>query len=162
MSPPTSTSPADSPVSPDSLPPTDPPARRRRGPAALRHRGFRQLTGAWVFTNIADSALFLMLAAWVKDLTGSDSAAAFVFAALGLPAFIAPFLGQLADRGLVSPWLAMWAPNIILTILGLIGLVRLSRESGSTRGGDFQEVLDSIRHLLRGLRRGRRSPERPV
>jgi hypothetical protein len=53
----------------------------------------------------------------------------------------------------------MWAPNIVLTILGLIGLVRLSRESGSTRGGDFQEVLDSIRHLLRRLRRRRRSTE---
>jgi lipopolysaccharide export system permease protein len=66
---------------------------------------------------------------------------------------------SLADRGLISPWLAMWAPNIVLTILGLIGLVRLSRESGSTRGGDFQEVIDSARHLLRRLRRRRRSHE---
>ena len=47
---------------------------------------------------------------------------------------------SLADRGFVSPWLAMWAPNIILTIVGVIGLIRVSRESGSTRGGDFQEV----------------------
>jgi lipopolysaccharide export system permease protein len=66
---------------------------------------------------------------------------------------------SLADRGLISPWLAMWAPNIVLTVLGLIGLVRLSRESGSTRGGDFQEVIDSVRHLLRRLRRRRRSHE---
>ena len=50
---------------------------------------------------------------------------------------------SLADRGLLSPWLAMWAPNIVLTVLGLIGLLRVSRESGSTRGGDFQEVLDA-------------------
>ena len=60
---------------------------------------------------------------------------------------------SLADRGLVSPWEAMWAPNIILTVLGLIGLLRVSRESGSTRGGDFQEVVDAIRHLFRRLRR---------
>ena len=82
----------------------------------------------------------------------------------GLLVFSVHYVGltageSLADRGLVSPWLAMWAPNIVLTILGLIGLVRLSRESGSTRGGDFQEVLDSIRHLLRRLRRWRRSTE---
>jgi lipopolysaccharide export system permease protein len=81
----------------------------------------------------------------------------------GLLVFSVHYVGltageSLADRGLVSPWLAMWAPNIVLTILGLIGLVRLSRESGSTRGGDFQEVLDSLRHLLRRLRR-RRRPE---
>ncbi len=82
----------------------------------------------------------------------------------GLLVFSVHYVGltageSLADRGLVSPWLAMWAPNIVLTILGLIGLVRLSRESGSTRGGDFQEVLDSIRHLLRRLRRRRRASE---
>ena len=61
---------------------------------------------------------------------------------------------SLADRGLVSPWLAMWAPNIILTILGVIGLVRVNRESGSTRGGDFQEVIDSIRDIFRRRRAG--------
>jgi hypothetical protein len=47
----------------------------------------------------------------------------------------------------------MWAPNIILTVVGLIGLLRLRVESGSTRGGDFQEVLDAVRHLYRRVRR---------
>jgi lipopolysaccharide export system permease protein len=59
---------------------------------------------------------------------------------------------SLADRGHVAPWAAMWSPNIVLTVLGVIGLIRVSRESGSTRGGDFQEVLDGIRHLARRLR----------
>ncbi|HET8926783.1 MAG TPA: MFS transporter [Microbacterium sp.] len=63
-----------------------------------RAPGFRRLAGAWVFTNLADSALFLMAAVWVKELTGSDVAGAFVFVALGLPAVLAPFLGMLADR----------------------------------------------------------------
>lgn len=72
--------------------------RRRRSPAALQSPGFRRLTTAWVFTNLADSALYLMLAVWLKDLTGSDAAAALTFAMLGLPALLAPFLGQLADR----------------------------------------------------------------
>ena len=59
---------------------------------------------------------------------------------------------SLADRGYIRPWLAMWLPNIVLTVLGVLGLVRVSRESGSTRGGDFQEVVDGVRHLFRRLR----------
>jgi lipopolysaccharide export system permease protein len=82
----------------------------------------------------------------------------------GLLVFAVHYVGltageSLADRGLIAPWVSMWTPNIVLTILGVIGLVRVSRESGSTRGGDFQEVLDSIRHLFRRLRRRRVSPE---
>jgi lipopolysaccharide export system permease protein len=59
---------------------------------------------------------------------------------------------SLADRAFVTPWAAMWTPNIVLTIVGVLGLLRVNRESGSTRGGDFQEVLDAIRHLWRRLR----------
>jgi lipopolysaccharide export system permease protein len=75
----------------------------------------------------------------------------------GLLVFSVHYVGltageSLADRGFVSPWQAMWTPNIVLTLIGLLGLVRVSRESGSTRGGDFQEVVDSIRHLFRRLR----------
>jgi lipopolysaccharide export system permease protein len=62
---------------------------------------------------------------------------------------------SLADRGHVSPWAAMWTPNIILTVLGVLGLIKVSRESGSTRGGDFQEVLDGLRHLWRRIRQRR-------
>ncbi|HEX6946390.1 MAG TPA: MFS transporter [Acidimicrobiia bacterium] len=63
-----------------------------------RRPGFRQLTRGWFLINVADAALFLMLAAWTKDLTGSDPAAAGVLVAVGLPSFLAPFLGQVADR----------------------------------------------------------------
>jgi hypothetical protein len=56
----------------------------------------------------------------------------------------------------------MWAPNILLTVVGIIGMYRVSRESGSTRGGDFQEILDGIRHLFRRIRRrGASSAEAP-
>lgn len=76
----------------------------------------------------------------------------------GLLVFSVHYVGltmgeSLADRGYIEPWLAMWLPNIVLTILGLIGLFRVSRESGSTRGGDFQELLDGVRHIWRRLRR---------
>lgn len=69
-----------------------------RRPTAWTAPGFRRLATAWVFTNLGDSALFLMAAVWVKELTGSDVAGAFVFVSLGLPALLAPFLGMLADR----------------------------------------------------------------
>jgi LPS export ABC transporter permease LptG len=58
---------------------------------------------------------------------------------------------SLADRGHLSPWVAMWTPNILLTVIGLLGLLKVSRESGTTRGGDFQELLDGLKHLLRRL-----------
>ena len=75
----------------------------------------------------------------------------------GLAVFSIHYVGltageSLADRGHLAPWLAMWTPNIALTIVGILGLVRVSRESGTTRGGDFQEMVDGVRHLLRRLR----------
>jgi lipopolysaccharide export system permease protein len=75
----------------------------------------------------------------------------------GLLVFSVHYVGltageSLADRGFVQPWAAMWTPNIVLTIVGVFGLYRVSRESGSTRGGDFQEVTDAIRHLWRRIR----------
>lgn len=69
-----------------------------RLPDALRVKPFRRLTVAWIFANLADSALYLMLAVWTKDLTGNDAAAATVFIMLGIPALLAPIFGQIADR----------------------------------------------------------------
>ncbi len=77
------------------------PAPRARGirmPVAWSAPGFPRLAAAWVATNLGDSALFLMIAVWVKELTGSDVAAGFVFVAVGLPAILAPFIGMMADR----------------------------------------------------------------
>lgn len=97
-------------------------SRTRRGPVALQSPGFRRLTTAWVFTNIADSALYLMLAVWIKDLTGSDAAAALTFAMLGLPALLAPFLGQIADR-VSRRWMLVVANVIVTTVVLTLLLV---------------------------------------
>jgi lipopolysaccharide export system permease protein len=59
----------------------------------------------------------------------------------------------LADRGFVSPALAMWFPNILVVTVGLLGLIRVSREFGSTRGGDLADLVDSLRGLVRPRRR---------
>src|SRR5699024_3660784 len=66
--------------------------------ALLQHRLFRRLLGGWTIGNLADSALYLTLAIWAKDLTGSSSAAGLVFFALGLPTLAVPLLGLLVDR----------------------------------------------------------------
>jgi lipopolysaccharide export system permease protein len=63
----------------------------------------------------------------------------------------------LSDRGLVSPALSMWGPNLIFTALGLIGLGLVNRESGSTRGGDLHELAEGIRRRLGRLWPGRRA-----
>ena len=100
---------------------TEPPPASRVT-AAWQHRGFRQLCGAWVFTNLADSALFLMVAVWVRDLTGSDSAAALVFAMFGIPALLAPFLGQIADR-LSRKWLLVGSYGLVAVVVASLLLV---------------------------------------
>jgi lipopolysaccharide export system permease protein len=72
----------------------------------------------------------------------------------GLAVFAIYYIGLIAGEGLgnndiVDPWIAMWAPNIIFGTLGLFGLYRVSRESGSTRGGDLSELWDAIASRFR-------------
>ena len=72
----------------------------------------------------------------------------------GLAAFSVYYVGltageALADRGLLSPGLSMWLPNLILTAAGAVGLVLVNRQPGLNRGGDFHELLDAIRYRFR-------------
>lgn len=77
----------------------DPVSRPSPDPARmLRTPTFRRLTAGWALTNFADSALTLIMAIWVADLTGDAAAGGLTFAMLGLPALASPFLGVLADR----------------------------------------------------------------
>ncbi|GIG39260.1 MFS transporter [Cellulomonas phragmiteti] len=66
--------------------------------AALRSRDMRLLTGVWTAANLADSLLTLILAVWVKDLTGSDALAGLTLASLGVPALFTPVIGHVVDR----------------------------------------------------------------
>ena len=65
---------------------------------------------------------------------------------------------ELANHNLLTPFLAMWAANMLLTIVGLFLLARMGRETSTTRGGDFREMLDIVRHAFRRERRPRRAP----
>ncbi len=67
----------------------------------------------------------------------------------GLAVFSVYYIGLIAgealgDRAIVNPVTAMWASNGIFVVVGLLGLLRVSRESGSTRGGDFSEIVDAL------------------
>ncbi len=59
----------------------------------------------------------------------------------------------LADQGIIPPALVMWLPNVIFTLLGLFGLLRVNRELGSTRGGDAAELVDLVRRQVTRWRR---------
>lgn len=65
---------------------------------ALGDARFRRLLLGNSVSSFGDSALYLSLGIWAKDLTGSNAAAGVVFLAQGLPCLGAPLAGQLADR----------------------------------------------------------------
>lgn len=144
----------------------------QRRPAAWVHPGFRRLALAWVFTNLADSALYLMIAVWVKELSGSDTAAALVFVMLGLPGLVAPFLGQVADRvsrrGLLvaanavlaavvgtlflvdsADWL--WLLYAVVVVYGAMGYLNAAAQSGLIRDLLPDEHLASGNGLLTSI-----------
>ncbi|HEX9892651.1 MAG TPA: LptF/LptG family permease [Gemmatimonadales bacterium] len=60
---------------------------------------------------------------------------------------------QLADRGFLTPAAAMWAPNVLIGALGLLGLRAASRTTGTTRGGDLADLIDLMFGWLRRRRR---------
>jgi MFS family permease len=65
---------------------------------ALRDPRFRRLLIGNSISSFGDSALYLSLGIWAKDLTGSNAAAGAIFLAQGLPYLAAPLAGQLVDR----------------------------------------------------------------
>jgi lipopolysaccharide export system permease protein len=52
---------------------------------------------------------------------------------------------ELSNRGMLPPWIAMWAANVLFTAVGLPLALRMGSESGTARGGGFAEVLERIR-----------------
>jgi lipopolysaccharide export system permease protein len=47
---------------------------------------------------------------------------------------------DLGDRLIVSPFFAMWIPNLLLSAVGLVGLWVVRREGSTTHGGDWSDV----------------------
>ncbi|WP_051425919.1 MFS transporter [Jiangella gansuensis] len=145
--------------------------------SALRRPAFRRLTVAWTFSNAGDSALFLTAAMWAKDLTGSNAAAGMVFLALGLPVFLAPLAGQLADRmsrrrlvvivnlvaalGVLSLLAVesadeMWLLYVVIFGYGCVGYVTSAAQSGLLRDLLDDGELAGANGLLSSIDQGLR------
>jgi lipopolysaccharide export system permease protein len=60
---------------------------------------------------------------------------------------------SLANKGIIPPFWAMWGTNVILTIVGLILLLRMGHEENSGRGGNWADRWDRVREKLGGRRR---------
>ena len=61
---------------------------------------------------------------------------------------------ELANRSIISAFWAMWSTNVLMTIVGLFMTLRMGREATTGRGGDFGELLETVRMwLARAARR---------
>jgi len=56
---------------------------------------------------------------------------------------------ELGDRLIVSPFLAMWTPNLIFATAGLFGLWRIRKPGNAPHGGDWSDIIDPVLRLLR-------------
>jgi lipopolysaccharide export system permease protein len=68
---------------------------------------------------------------------------------------------ELAGRGFLPPWLAMWAANILFAAAGLWLAARMGRESGSARGGGIGELIEQWRWRRARRASAGRSPAAP-
>ena len=85
------------------------------------------------------------------------------FAVFGLY-YVGLIAGEpLAQNGSVSPFWAMWASNVVFTVVGVALLARAGRAGSGARGGDFAELRDAVQARLRqvwmAMRHGPARPE---
>jgi MFS family permease len=90
--------------------------------SALADARFRRLLIGSSVSSFGDSALYLSLGIWAKDLTGSNAAAGAIFLAQGLPCLAAPFAGQLADRLSRRPLLIVTNALAGVAVLALLAV----------------------------------------
>lgn len=91
--------------------------------ALLAHRDARLFLVGQSFSLLGDTALWLALGLWVKELTGSSSAAGLVIFCIAAPQLLAPLGGLLVDRVRRRSLLIAINPATALVVLPLL-LVR--------------------------------------
>jgi MFS family permease len=84
----------------------------------LRIREARVFLLGSAVSMVGDSAMFLVLGIWAKDLTGSNSAAGLVFFVLVLPSLCSPLAGLVVDRVRKRPLLI--ATNSLMGVAMLL------------------------------------------
>ncbi|TDC20536.1 MFS transporter [Streptomyces sp. 8K308] len=88
----------------------------------LRDARFRRLLIGETVSSFGDSAMYLSLGIWAKDLTGSDAAAGLVFLFLTVPGLGAPLLGYVVDRVDRKPLLLWMYGGMGLMVLSLLAV----------------------------------------
>jgi MFS family permease len=90
---------------------------------ALRDRRFRRFFAGQVLSTFGDSALYLALVIWAKQLTGSTSIAGLVFFGfIGATVLAAPGVGYLVDRVRRRPFLVvvnLLSAGLVLLLLAV-------------------------------------------
>ena len=62
----------------------------------------------------------------------------------------------LAERGIASPAVAMWTPNVIFLLMGLWLTGRMGKEAATIRGGGWDNLISGIRdRVMRRFTRAR-------
>jgi len=54
----------------------------------------------------------------------------------------------LADRAILTPFWAMWSANILFTLVSILLLARMGRETATARGGDLSELVEAFKGML--------------
>lgn len=88
--------------------------------ALFGRREFRLLFAGMVSTMIGESVLLLVLAIWVKELTGSNSLAGLMLFMLSAPALLAPVFGWVVDRFRRKPFLVVAVSSTAVVISPLL------------------------------------------
>lgn len=81
---------------------------------------FRRVFIAETVSSFGDSAMFLTLAIWAKDLTGSNGKAGVVFLIITAPGLAASLLGDLVDRVRRKPLLLRIYSGMAVLLLSLL------------------------------------------
>src|SRR6266513_2291941 len=55
---------------------------------------------------------------------------------------------ELGDQLIVSPFLAMWTPNLIFAAAGVFGLWRIRKPGNAPHGGDWSDVVEALRRVV--------------
>lgn len=143
----------------------------------LRDRNIALLLAAQTLNMFGDWALLFVLGIWVKQLTGSDSAAGAVFLVFALPAFLAPLTGLLVDRFprrsvliandllsaalilsllLVSGADQLWLLYVVTFGYGISNQVYQAARGGLAYAAVSAEQLGDINSLIGSLQQGMR------